>query len=211
MTLKPAKITKKTLPLALDELAGREPAFRRLLDDYGPPGLRTRPAGFPALVHIICGQQVSTASARAIVGRLNEAVRPLTPENFLAFGEKGLRGVGFSGQKARYTLGIAEAMMAGTFNPRRVAHLDDEDAIAELTVLKGVGRWTAEIYLMFALGRPDIWPVGDLGVVKGAMIVKGLDERPSDEEMTALAEPWRPWRSVAARMMWHALHNTPTT
>jgi DNA-3-methyladenine glycosylase II len=208
--MKTRKITKQTLPEVLDVLVRREPAFRRLVSQYGPPPLRNRPGGFPALIHIICAQQVSTASARAIVGRLDAAVSPLTPENLLKLGVEGLRGIGFSGQKARYGIGIAEAITEGRFKVQKLPGMEDEDAIAALTKLKGIGRWTAEIYLMFALGRPDIWPVGDLGVVKGAMILKGLETRPSDEEMIALAEPWRPWRSVAARMMWHVLHNTPT-
>ena len=170
---------------------------------HGLPSLRTRPTGFGTLINIICGQQVSTAAARAITGRLGTIATPMTPEIFLSLSKKQIRKVGLSRPKEMYARGIAEVVLNGNFSFRKIAVMEDEAAIEEMTKLKGVGRWTAEVYLLFALRRHDLWPVNDLGVVKGLMGMKGLLERPSRREMIEIGEHYRPWRSVAARMMWH--------
>ena len=137
-------------------------------------GLRIRPTGFGTLLKIICGQQVSTAAARAITGRLDIYASPMTPEIFLSLQETDYRAIGLSRQKELYGRGIAEAVVSGDLNFRKIAHMDDESAIAEMTKLKGVGRWTAEVYLLFALRRPDLWPADDLGVLNGYVGLKGL-------------------------------------
>lgn len=197
------KITRETFKLAAEELSNRDPDVAMFYTAHGIPSLRSRPTGYGTLLKIICGQQVSTAAARAITSRLDKLSNPFTPEIFLGLSKRQIRKIGLSRQKENYARGIAEAVMSGEFRFRKIAYLNDEEAIQELTKLKGIGRWTAEVYLLFALRRPDIWPVDDLGVVKGLMGLKGFSERPSRHELIEIGELYRPWRSVAARMMWH--------
>ena len=197
------KITPETLKMAADELSKRDLDLAHFYEAHGLPSLRIRPTGYGTLIKIICGQQVSTAAARAITGRLDIIAKPMTPEIFLGLSDKQIRNVGLSRPKEKYARGIAEAILNQNFNFRKIAAMDDEAAINEMTKLKGVGRWTAEVYLLFALRRPDLWPANDLGVIKGLMGIKGLSERPSSCEMNAIGQLYRPWRSVAARMMWH--------
>ncbi len=205
----PGKITTRTLATAIAELAARDKDFARLYERHGAPPLRARAAGFATLLKIICAQQVSTASARAIVGRLQGAADPLTPRTFLALDAAALKAIGFSHMKAAYGRGLAEAILDGGLDLGAVARMDDEAAIAELVRIKGIGRWSAEMYLLFALRRPDLWPVGDLAVVKGVQRLMGLAERPRPDAMMIYGEAWRPWRSVAARMLWHSGGNAP--
>ena len=202
-------INRKNLPLAVRTLADRDPDMGRILRTVGMPPLRVRNPGFGSLIKIICAQQVSTASARAIFGRLEAACDPLTPEWVLRTESDGLRALGFSGQKATYALGIADALMSGHLDLDAVARMPDEEAIAALVTLKGIGRWTAEIYLLFALRRPDLWPVGDLAIVSAVHRLKGYESRPSHDDMLAQGEAWRPLRSVAARMLWHYFNAAP--
>jgi len=129
--------------------------------------------------------------------------KPMTPEAFVRLTDFELRAIGFSRQKISYGRAIAKAVLAGDFSFRRVARMGDEAAITEMTRLRGVGRWTAEVYLLFALRRLDIWPVDDLGVVVGLQGLKGLRERPDRATMVEYGKEWRPLRSVAARMLWH--------
>ncbi|MEX0759108.1 MAG: DNA-3-methyladenine glycosylase 2 family protein, partial [Tistlia sp.] len=146
---------------------------------------------------------VSLASAAAIWARLEAACEPLVPERILERSEEELRSVGLSRQKARYARSLAETMLAGRLNVSALEVLDDEAAIAEVTAVKGLGRWSAEVYLLFSLGRPDVWPAAAGGLMMGAQKLKGLAERPDAKAMRALAEPWRPLRAVAARLLWH--------
>lgn len=200
------KITKITFAEGAAELGKRDKDFARLVEDIGLPGLRSRAPGYSTILKVICGQQVSTSAARAIGGRLDAIENPMRPETVLKLGVDKLRAVGLSGQKVKYAIGIAEALQSGAFSFRRVARMEDETAIEEMIKLKGIGRWSAEVYLLFALRRPDLWPVDDLGVVKGLMHLKGLKERPPREELIEMAEAWRPWRSVAARLLWHHIN-----
>jgi DNA-3-methyladenine glycosylase II len=193
--------------VALAELAGRDPDIEEAWALVGDPPPRRRPKGFPALVGSIVGQQVSAAAARAIWTRLL-AAGPLTPERFLAFTDEELRAIGFSRQKILYVRGIAEAIASGALDFRRLHRMADEDAIAELVRLKGIGRWTAEIYLLFGLQRLDIWPADDLGLQVGVQRLKRLESRPGRAALIEIAEPWRPWRGVAARFLWHYYHVT---
>ncbi len=203
------RLTRRTLPGALDELARRDPDLARAYRAVGVPPIRHRRPGFATLLRIICGQQVSTASARAIFARLEAAASPLTPSAFLALDDDALRAIGFSRQKMLYGRALAGDVAAGRLDLAGLGRLDDEAAVAKLVQVKGVGRWSAEIYLLFALRRPDVWPVDDLAVVNAVARVKGLAARPGRNEMARLGEPWRPWRSAAARLMWHYYSAAP--
>jgi DNA-3-methyladenine glycosylase II len=161
-----------------------------------------REEGFPALVFTILEQQVSLASAAAAFKRLLAAASPLTPENFLAFDDSELRAFGFSRQKALYCRLAARAVADGELDFAALASSDDAEARAALLRLKGVGPWTAEIYLLRCLLRPDAWPSGDLALQLAAQEVKRLSARPTPAELDALAEAWRPLRAVAARILW---------
>ncbi len=193
----------ESLRPALAALAEVDGDIARHYQACGLPPVRRRPAGFAGLVHIIVAQQLSAQSANAIIARLEAAARPLTAENFLNIGDKAMKTIGLSGQKTRYGRVLAEELLAGRLDLDGLAELDDEAAIERLVQIKGIGRWTAEIYLLFALGRPDVWPADDLAVQAAAQRVKGLDERPTRAQMIEIAEPWRPHRRAAARFMWH--------
>ncbi len=193
----------ETLRPALEALAARDPDIAHWYGTCGLPPVRRRPTGFGSVLHIICAQQVSAASARAIIGRLDAAAQPLDPCSFLALDDAALRAIGFSGQKVRYGRALAEDVLAGRIDIDGLARMDDAAAVAHLVQAKGIGPWTAEIYLMSALGRPDVWPADDLAVRVAAQRLKGLPVRPSRAQMFELAEPWRPYRSAAARLLWH--------
>ncbi len=197
------------LTRACTALAAADADIARALEIAGPPPLRNRPGGFEALLQTIMGQQLSIASARAIWGRLAAAVDPLTPEGVLALDDEACRAIGLSRQKQRYAKELAATVAEGRLNFRALPSMDDEAAIDTLVQVKGIGRWTAEIYLLFALRRPDIWPVDDLAVVVATQRMKRLPERPDRKAMAAIAEPWRPWRSAAALFMWHFYKQVP--
>ena len=174
-----------------------------LIEQDGVPPLWNRDPGFPTLVHIILEQQVSLASAQAAFDRLIDALPELVPKAFLTLSDDELRSIGFSRQKTRYVRLLAESLENGTLSLSTLINLPDQDATDQLTRVKGIGQWTADIYLLMALGRTDVWPVGDLALVKSVQNVKKMSKRPSAEEMFAVAEHWRPWRSVAARILWN--------
>lgn len=188
---------------ALEALAASDPDIARHYEVCGLPPVRRRPKGFAGLVHIVVAQQVSAQAARAIITRLDAAARPLTPQTFLALDDDAMKEIGFSRQKVRYGRALAEDLIARRINLRSLAKLDDEAAIEHLVQAKGIGRWSAEIYLLFALRRPDVWPADDLAVQVATQRLKGLDERPARDHMVEIAEPWRPYRSAAARFLWH--------
>ena len=170
---------------------------------YGPPPLWGRETGFPTLVQIILEQQVSLSSARAAFDRLNGAVSELEPKKFLKLSDARLKEIGFSRQKSLYCRELATAIVENRFSIDALEVMSDDDAKQELMTLKGVGRWTADIYLLMALRRPDIWPTDDLALAKAAQQVKALDAVPDQDELEELAQSWRPWRAVAARLLWH--------
>jgi DNA-3-methyladenine glycosylase II len=182
----------ESLRPALEALAACDADVARAYEVCGLPPIR-----------IMTSQQVSVHAARAILGRLLAEAGPLTPESFLALDEAAMKRIGFSRQKLRYGRTLAEEILDGRIDLDALAALDDETAIAALCRVKGIGRWTAEIYLLFSLQRPDVWPVGDLAVCVAAQRLKGLADRPSQKEMLALGEAWRPHRSAAARFLWH--------
>ncbi|KGJ21623.1 DNA-3-methyladenine glycosylase family protein [Paracoccus sanguinis] len=178
-------------------LAAVCPVWARVLPDLTPLPLRRRADGFPALLDAVVSQQLSVASARAISGRLAAAGLD-APAPILAAGDDALRACGLSVQKIRYLRGIA----AAGIDYAALARAPDEAVIETLVALPGIGRWTAEIYLMFALGRADAFAPDDLALQEAARLLYGLPERPRGRALAALAEPWRPWRSVAARGLW---------
>jgi DNA-3-methyladenine glycosylase II len=154
-------------------------------------------------VRIILEQQVSLASAQAAYDRLAEAVSPLVPERFLKLGDAGLKTIGFSRQKTGYCRGLAEAILDGRLNLRKLGSMDDDAVRRELKMIRGIGDWTADIYLLMALRRPDIWPSGDLALVNAVKEAKGLRKNPSPKRWGRIGAAWQPWRAVAARMLWH--------
>ena len=193
--------------MAAGDLAKRDPDLGWVLERLGTPPLWAREPGFPTLVHIILEQQVSLASARAAFDKLNEKVSPLEPSAFLTLGDPSLKAIGFSRQKGRYCRELAKAVLGGSLDIDSLPSLSDERVRTELVAITGIGRWTADIYLLMALGRPDVWTRGDLALLKGIQDVKGMAAPPTPEDFERLGEPWRPWRSVAARILWnHYLH-----
>ena len=185
------------------QLADAEPRFRRILERLGPPPLWRREPGFPALVLIILEQQVSLASARAAYNRLLEICPALTPEQFLTLEGDALRGAGFSRQKTTYCRGLAQTILDGQLDLQSLIAKDDDSVRRELIAVKGIGAWTADIYLLLALRRPDIWPIQDRALAVAVQRVWGLAQTPSPPELERAGEAWRPYRAVAARLLWH--------
>src|SRR5215470_10818081 len=185
-------------------LTERDEHLAEVVASYGQPPLWVREPGFPTLVYIILEQQVSLASAKAAFDRLQVAVKPLTPKGFLKLNDAELLRIGFSRQKTLYTRLLADSLARRHFNLRCLHHLHDDAARKMLIAFKGIGGWTADIYLLSALRRPDVWPTGDLALATAVQEVKKLRKRPSPEKLEAISAPWRPWRAVAARLFWHA-------
>ena len=168
------------------------------------PGTRLMKPGFATLIRIIVDQQVSVAAGAAIWAKLKRAAGgAVTAPHLLSLGEAGLRAAGMSGQKARYSLGLAEATTSRQLNLSALARANDDEVRETLISFKGIGMWTADVYLMFGMGRPDIWPIGDLGLQNAVQILHGLQNRPAPKELKLVAEPWRPYRSSAAFLLWH--------
>jgi DNA-3-methyladenine glycosylase II len=207
----PDPLTDTTLHCALADLTGRDPRLARIAAEYGPPPLWEREPGFPTLLRTILEQQVSLASARAAYEKLLAIAAPLTPERFLELDDPALKAAGFSRQKSLYGRELAAAIVAGRLDLEGLLTLDDEDARRALTRVKGIGRWTADIYLLLALRRPDIWPAGDLALASAVRQAVGLAALPDPQQMEAIGAAWQPWRAVAARLLWHYYLSTRAT
>jgi DNA-3-methyladenine glycosylase II len=191
------------LHASLIALADIEPAFARGIDRVGLPDARISERGYATLLRTIVGQQVSVHAARAVWGRLEAALGDMTdPAPLLAASDETLRACGLSRQKSGYARSLAGLVGSGALDLAKLPE-DDEAAIAELVRIKGIGRWSAEIYLLFAEGRPDIWPAGDLAVQVEVGRLLGLEDRPSEKRTRELAEAWRPHRGAAAIFTWH--------
>lgn len=201
-------LTNASYAEAVAELSARDPALGDVVETWGAPPRWKRPQGFPTLVLLILEQQVSLASAKATFARLEERAGAVEPDAILALGEERMKGAGLSRQKARYVHGLAEAVAGGTLDFRKLGRADDEAVRAALIPIKGIGDWTVDIYLLSALQRPDVWPARDLALQEAARAVRGLDARPDEAAMKEIGEAWRPWRSVAARILWHRYLNT---
>ncbi|HSE76827.1 MAG TPA: DNA-3-methyladenine glycosylase 2 family protein [Alphaproteobacteria bacterium] len=187
----------------LRKLARSDEHVARALARVGPPPPRSRPPGFPALFRTIVGQQVSAKAAMAMWRRIEEAVVPLAPERVATMSAAELRALGLSRQKVRYALGLADDLVSGRIDLARVHQLPDDEAVDELVKIKGIGRWSAEVYLLFALGRPDVFPSGDLALQTAFQRLKGLRRRPEPHRLLKLVEPWRPYRGAGAHFLWH--------
>ena len=200
-------LTAEALHAGLDAIAAREPAMARALTIAGYPEPRIRDRGYVTLLRTIVGQQVSVAAAASMWRKLEAFLGPdLSPATLLAAEFDDLRACGLSRQKQGYARSLCELVSAGELDFDALP-ADDEDAIARLTLIKGIGRWSAEIYLLFAEGRPDIWPAGDLAVQAGLHKLLGLDERPSEKLTRTLAENWRPHRGAVAIFTWHCYNH----
>lgn len=207
MSLSP--LTQETLLESVAVLAGRDPHLAEVVTQFGPPPLWAREPGFPTLVYIILEQQVSLASAKAAFTRLCGALSPLTPEAFLTLDDAALKTIGFSRQKTKYGRILAQTVASGELDLDDLHGLSDEAVRGELVKIKGIGRWTADIYLLMALLRPDVWPSGDLALAVAVQRVKQLDALPKPGELEPLGETYHPWRAVAARLFWHHYLSTP--
>src|SRR5580700_6751531 len=194
--------TEADLERGIDALLAADPRFAALIAKAGRPPLRRRPDGFAGLAATVVSQQLSTASAGAIWGRLAVAFDPFTPEAIMRARAPQLARLGLSAPKIRALKEIARAIARGKLALASLADLAAEDAHAALTAVHGIGPWTADIYLLACLGHADAWPAGDLALQEAARLAFGLRARPTAKEMMPLAEPWRPWRAVAARVLW---------
>jgi DNA-3-methyladenine glycosylase II len=196
-------LNERTLVRAIERLAALDSDLAKIAAELGTPPLWDRHQGFQTLTHIILEQQVSLSSARAAFDRLLAVARPLTPERFLLLTDFELKAVGFSRQKTSYVRCLASAIIGRELDIDGLNSMDDEAVRSELMKVKGIGRWTSDIYLLMALLRPDVWPRGDLALAVAVKQVKRFKERPTEAELEAVSNAWRPWRSVAARLLWH--------
>jgi len=202
--------TTETLHQSLDALAKREKAFAKVLKDHGRPEPRVSERGVETLLRTIVGQQVSVAAARSMWNKLTAKFgQPVNLETLLAASDEEMREAGMSRQKAGYLRSLAGLVLAGELD---LAHLpeDDEEAIAQLIKIKGIGRWSAEIYLLFAEGRHDVWPAGDLAVQIQIGKLLGLEGKPTEKQLRELGEKWRPHRGAAAVLAWHSYNSVGT-
>ena len=200
--------TTGSIQAHVEALAKREPAFAKVVKEHGVPEPRSSERGATTLLRTIVGQQVSVAAARAMWAKLEAAFgSPPDLERLLKASDEQLRAAGMSRQKSGYIRSLAQLVTSGELD---LAHLpeDDEDAIALLTRIKGIGRWSAEIYLLFAEGRPDVFPAGDLAVMVEIGRLLGLDGKPSEKQLRELAEQWRPYRGAAAVLAWHSYNSS---
>lgn len=196
-------LTKKRLKEAARYLATRDNDLARLLETDGVPPLWARKPCFSTLIHIILEQQVSLASAMAMYRRLVDNLVPFTPEHFMKMGSSYLRSLGVTRQKAAYCINVAEAILVDQLDLKALSTMDDLAAADTLTRIKGIGPWTAAIYLLMAMRRPDVWPSGDIALINIVRKVKNLRKHPAPPTLSRITDAWRPFRSVAARMLWH--------
>jgi DNA-3-methyladenine glycosylase II len=192
------------LKTGCEALAAADSRLAKLLERNGPPPLRLRPEGYSTLVHLILQQQVSRASAQAVFDRVVAHLgSDVAPESLLAIDPAELRRMGWSRQKIDYATSLAHAILGGELDLVGLGELDDESAIALLAAQRGIGPWTAAVYVLTALGRPDVWAPGDRALLVSLGWMLGRADVPGSEEAAEIALAWRPWRAVAARILWH--------
>ncbi len=196
-------LNNTTLLKGATELAQKFAYFAEVMEEYGPPPLWQREQGFHTLVHIILEQQVSLKSAKAAYNKLENAIGKPEPTKFLQLRDAELKKIGFSRQKTSYCRGLAETLNNGGIKLETLTDLSDEKVRKELTAIKGIGPWTANIYLLMALGRPDVWPAGDLALEIGYQKLRGLANKPSAKELAKISSQWKPLRAIAARFIYH--------
>ena len=199
----PDRLNKKTLYSATDYLCKIDNDLNKIIDQYGYPPLWARPANFSTLIQIILEQQVSLSSANATFTRLKKTVPSITAENLIKITPEELNQLGFTRQKASYCLGLAQNILDKEISLQRISKLDANIAFESLVKIRGIGKWSAKIYLLMALRHPDIWPQGDLALNSSVYKIKRLRRKPSEERIDKIVSKWQPWRSVAARILWH--------
>ncbi len=195
--------SEASLATAIQDLARLDPDLvARVLDTGTAPSLRLRPAGFEGLARIIVAQQISTASATAIFGRLLRGVAPFEPAIMAAVSDEVLQACGLSRPKVKTLRALAEALLTGALPLGRMAHMPADEALAALVSIRGIGPWTAEVFMLFCLGHGDAWPAGDLALQEAARMLLGLDRRPNTTGLRLIGERWRPYRGAAAYLLW---------
>lgn len=201
----------KTLTLGMQHLVQVDPEIKDAFIELGMPEARMRTRGFEAFLITIIGQQLSTKVAAVITQRVLCLMEQVTAEEFIKIPDQRLRDAGLSFRKIEYTQGLARSVLDGTLDIDGLKNLGDEAAIKAITNLKGLGRWSAEIYMMFSLGRMDIFPADDLGILVGLQRLKGLDRKPTPKQARELVAHWSPWRSIGALFLWHYYHHCTST
>jgi DNA-3-methyladenine glycosylase II len=199
----PRALTRETLAAGVRCLARRDRDFSALYRRNGLPPMWARRPGFQTLVHIVLEQQVSIAAARSLYRRVSAEIGGMTPERVLERGVAGLHRLGITRQKASYCYALAQAVVDGSLSLGGIARAEDAAGRATLLELRGIGPWSADIYYLMALRRPDVWPAGDLALAIALHEVKGLRRRPDAGRQLEMSAAWAPWRSVAARLLWH--------
>jgi DNA-3-methyladenine glycosylase II len=207
----PRALTRDTLAMGVRALVRLDPDFAALYRRNGLPPMWARRPGFATLVHIVLEQQVSIAAARTLFRRVAAEIGGMTPERILDRGALGLHRLGITRQKAAYCHALAAAVQDGSLSLSRIARSDDVAGRASLLALHGIGPWSADIYYLMALRRPDVWPIGDLALAVALREVKGLRKLPDARRQLAMSDAWAPWRSVAARLLWHYYLTTRRT
>jgi DNA-3-methyladenine glycosylase II len=198
------RFNKTNFTLFCDKLARKDPGLKGILKQYGYPPMWTRPATFQTLILTILEQQVSLASAYAAFKKLREKIGYVTPAKILALSDEEMRAVYFTRQKMGYARELARAIQSRKLVLKKLGSLTDEEVREQLIQLKGIGHWTIDVYLMHALQRTDLFPLGDIALVNSLKHIKELPPHTTKEELLAIAEPWRPYRTIAAMMLWHA-------
>jgi DNA-3-methyladenine glycosylase II len=205
------QLTASQLEVALDEIARRDKHIASALEKVGYP--EERRMGEPSFEHflrIIVGQQLSVKAAATIFGRVEAALEgDFQPERVLALSDEELRALGLSRQKIAYARGLSQAVLEESLVPAALAELSDDEVMEQITRLKGFGRWSAEMFLLFSLGRPDVWPADDLAIQAGLHRIKNMRKRPDRKRTDAVAKPWRPYRGAVAIFVWHYYSNAP--
>jgi len=196
-------LNEKQLQKAVNVLAEVDADLKNIVGKFGAPPLWDREEGFHTLVRIILEQQVSLKSAKATYDKLVAKTNPLTPQKFLEISDSQLKAFGFSRQKSSYCRNVANALLDGSLNLTALRKMENEAVKSELIKIKGIGDWTADIYLLMVLKRPDVWPQSDLALAIAMQKIKKLDMRPNNNEMKLISKNWKPWRAVAARILWH--------
>jgi DNA-3-methyladenine glycosylase II len=203
------QFTKTNYQAICDELASADPDLQKIIDTHGYPPFWSRPNSFESLVHIILEQQVSLASALSALNKLKEKVQELTPARVLLLTDEEFRACYCSRQKTSYIKYLAEALLSRQLKLEEFHELPDDEIRAQLVALKGIGNWTADVYLMFSLQRADIFPIGDLAAVNALKRVKQLPAETTTEEMLKITEQWKPYRTIAAMLLWHYYLSAP--
>ncbi len=196
-------LNDQTLNDAFKHLIKEEPLFKKVLEDKNYKiNLFNKKKGFEGLISLIVEQQLSVASAKAIFNRIKDLIKPFTAKKFIEIKETDLKKAGLSSQKINYCKGIANKIISGDLNLKKLEKKSDAEAIKELVKIKGIGEWTAKCYLLGCLKRIDIWPSSDLGIIIAIQKLKDMEERPKELTIEEIAEPWSPYRSVAALLLW---------